>query len=204
MNRFLNPICWLLMVLLSYLFFPPALIFATQDFSYHFNKEPYINPKIIQELNTWMSDTGDQIVSINLTDSQNSNRFFADVKVDRIKDENPFVYVESDKEKFGYQYIGKTLSGVHVVYISDWSGGSGTFKSLMLINLDEDYGFSYDEKSAVLKADNRRQLIKKMGSIQLGDRYSGDIKLEGNQLLIGKDKGWFSSLLGIWKIIKIE
>jgi uncharacterized protein len=67
--------------------------------SYSFDKPPYINPRIVEALSTWISDHGDQIVEINLTDSQRSNRFFGKTLVKSTPGKNPFVYFEHQDEQ---------------------------------------------------------------------------------------------------------
>ena len=165
--------------------------------SYYFDKQPFIHPKIIQALSTWLSDTGDQIVSINLYDSQGSNRFCceSDLKVRYPADKkksNPIVFFNKDNQEFGYQYIGKTETDIHILYTYDWGGGSGVFKDIMIVTLIADYGVVFEEKHSTIKAIRARLLIKKLGEIALGDRWGGNLKIDGNNLIIGKDEGRFS------------
>ena len=164
------------------------------EYAYSFVRAPFIHPKIIQDLSTWLSDRGDQVVAINLSDSQASNRYFGDVGVNHTAGQCPFVYTEEKSQRFGYQYIGMIESGVHVLYTSDWGGGSGVFKQLILLTLEFDYGIDccdWDVQTAI-RADRKRLLIKKLGEIGLGDRWSGQLSASGNELRIGRDEGWFS------------
>ena len=39
-----------------------------------------------------------------------------------------------------------------------------------------------------------RLMLRKIGEIALGDRWEGDLKVDGNQILIGKDKGPLSKV----------
>ncbi|MCK5708612.1 MAG: hypothetical protein KAI43_13270 [Candidatus Aureabacteria bacterium] len=167
--------------------------FATeQKVEYFFNKKPYISPRIIQDLSTWISDGGDQVVAINLKDSQGSNRYFGDVFVNGTEGKSPFVYTEKGSESFGYRYVGVTDSGVYVLYFEDDTGGSGSFRSLMFVIFEHDKGITIDWDNSSINSTKERLLIKKLGEVALGDRWFGDLKLEGNKLYIGKDKGWFT------------
>lgn len=162
---------------------------SNTDQPYYFDKQPYIHPKIVQALATWLSDGGDQIVSINLLESQGSNRFCckSDIKVS-----TPVVSFSEDGEQFGYSYIGITESGVHLLYTYSSGGGSGVFKHIMLVTMETDYGVEFDEKHSVIKATNQRLLLKKLGEVVLGDRWSGELEIVGNDLIIGEDRGWYA------------
>lgn len=171
----------------------------TVEYEYSFVREPFINPEIIRDFSTRLSDLGDQVVAINLLSSQNSNRYSlypGDLGVNEKDGQCPFVYVENrDKTtRFGYQYIGMTESGVHVLSTSNWMGGSGVFKHLMLLTIEFDAGIDccdWDRQTAI-RDDSRRLLIRKLGEIGLGDRWSGQLGVSGNELRIGRDEGWFS------------
>ncbi len=164
------------------------------EYAYSFVRAPFVHPNIIEDLSVWLSDLGDQVVAINLIDAQGSNRYYGDVSVSHTAGECPFVYTEEESQRFGYRYIGMTQSGVHVLYTSDWGGGSGVSKHLMLLTLEFDYGidrYDWDVQTA-MRADKKRMLIKKLGEIGLGDRWSGQLSVSGNELHIGRDEGWFS------------
>ena len=153
-----------------------------------FSGEP-IHPKIIETLNGFLSDGGDQIVSINLYDSQDSNRFCCN---DDIKIRDKFIYSKEGAAEFGYKHIGKTESGIHVLLTYYSGGGSGVFINAMLIDLIEDYGVIFEENNLIIKANRSRLLIKNLGKIFLGDRWYGELNIVGNDLFIGKDEGGFA------------
>ncbi len=168
------------------------------EYAYSFVRPPFIHPKIIQDLSTWLSDRGDQVVAINLSDAQGSNRYFGDVGVNATDGQCPFVYTEKESQRFSYQYIGMTQSGVHVLYTSDRGDGSGVFTQLMLLAIEFDYGIDccdWDAQTAI-RADRKRLLIKKLGEIVLGDRWAGQLSVRGNELRIGRDEGHFSQSEG--------
>jgi hypothetical protein len=163
-----------------------------------------IHPKIIEDLTTWLSDGGDQVVSISLDDSQQCNRYFGDIKIKPIEGENPYIFYREEGSYFGYQYLGNTDSGVNILGISESGGGSGIFKSLLFVKIEEDYGITFNDDTNVIKKDRKRILVKKLGSVILGDRYSGELKIEGNRLLIGKDTGDFANGSERNRIIEID
>ena len=73
---------------------------------------------------------------------------------------------------YSYQYIGCSFSGVHIIRTWSNEGGSGTFCNILLVTLSTDTTVEiYSNKS--IKSE--RFLIKKIGTISLGDRYKGNI-----------------------------
>ena len=159
---------------------------------YSFYRDEFIHPKIIKDMYGGLADTGELVVSVNLLDANDSDRYFGEMKVKNIENESyPYVCFEENRVSFGYQYIGTTESGIHVLYTSDWGGGSGVFKNLMFFTFEEDEGIVEDhETSEVTK--RVRVNLKYLGYICLGDRYKGRIQLKDGLLKIGKDEGWFS------------
>lgn len=163
-----------------------------------FEHPPFIHPKIIEDLSTGVSDTGEQVVAINLVESTGSNRYFG--KIESSGEERPFVYYE-DKDVcngesacpmgppfFGYRLVGVTLSGVNVLFTESSGGGSGRFRSLLLVTIEHGKGLTnYSKGIQVLRLDRGRWLVKRIGEIMLGDRYEGDISVKGNSIYIGKD-----------------
>ena len=179
---------------------PAHITIPNKDFAYSFNKAPYISPRIIKDLSTWISDNGDQVVVINVSDSQNSNRYFGEPQVRPIKGKNPCVCWKeatvqdstTNESEFSYQYVGQTSSGLYVLVTADWGGGSGMFVSLLLLRCEYDQGINCDWDNGVVRSGTNRLLIKKVGEIPLGDRWRGDLAVKGNSIYLGKDKGWFA------------
>jgi hypothetical protein len=173
------------------------------ELPFSFWRAPFIHPKIIQDLTTWLSDNGDQVVAINLLESQHSNRYYGEVQLRQIPGGPPYVYVTetvegSDRrEEFGYRYVGKTKSGIHVLHTSGSGGGSAVFETLMLVTFECDKGIALDEDNVCrdtlsIRSGGERILVKKLGEIALGDRWDGELRVNGNEAFVGKDRGWFS------------
>ena len=148
---------------------------------YSFTRAPFINPLIIRDLSTSLADLGDQVVEINLAQSQESNRYFGRVRIGKNKNGFPNVYVADDTADifnppaFGYKFIGKTQSGIYVLQTSDCGGGSGIFENLLLLVFEHDYGVTFDNKKHTLLRGDARLLLKKIGEIPLGDRWTGKV-----------------------------
>jgi hypothetical protein len=149
-----------------------------------------INPMIIKDLSTWISDGGDQVVAINLLQSQNTNRYFnyRDYKIEKhgkyfsVKLDLPLEDQDSTAF-FKYTVEGVTDNGVFVIKTVENGGGSGYFYNLLFVRIREDSGFGNIENEK-LALNRKRILIEKLGEIPLGDRTSPDIKVEKNNVRI--------------------
>jgi uncharacterized protein len=172
----------------------------SKERSYSFTRAPFVNPRIINDLSTWLSDDGEQVVAINLTEAQESNRYSGDVATRQVVGRNPYVYFETPADdagergsEFGYRYIGRTAAGVDVLLTTQSGGGSGIFENLLVLRMEPD-----DHAPSVISAGSnhetmtfrrKRLLLRKLGEIGLGDRWDGPLKIMGNDILIGKDTG---------------
>jgi uncharacterized protein len=177
-----------------------------------FTAAPFISPRIINDLSTWMSDLGDQVVAINLTESQGSNRYFGNIESRRVGT-GTYVYYRTPSgtrdAEFGYTYVGRTASGIDVLRTWYSGGGSGEFETLLLVKLERSESGgelrSTGGNSETLTFKTPRLLIRKLGDIGLGDRYDGDVKVTGDQIAIGKDRGPLSNVEQRQaRVIKIE
>ena len=173
-----------------------------KEVSYSFTKAPFINPKIVNDLSTELSDEGDQVLAINLTNSETSNRYACDIKIAKTGNRYPYVYSQDQVEggerpaEFGYRYVGRTATGVDVLFTAESGGGSGVFEGLMLVRISEESGAPSAEPAAgsiqTLTFRKKRLVIKKVGEIGLGDRWDGILAVKGNAISIGKDTGALS------------
>lgn len=150
-----------------------------------------INPNIIKDLEIWISDSQDAVIEINLAGAQFSNRYFLEKGMTLTKPyKNPIIsrYNENTKDHFSYQNIGYTSSGIHVLKITDWSDdGSGVFESLMFVRFVSSAGIKIDKKKEEIVNGPPRLAIKKLGELALGDRWRGELTLQGNTLTIKAD-----------------
>ena len=199
---------------------PPQSPVRTIDAAYSFTREPFVDPRILYEMQTWTSGLGDLVVEIDLssiddrdwssswteikiTESIWPDGWFGTLPASKSRDPGesancPFVSAtEKDGHGyFGYGYVGMTDFGAHVLFTSESGGGSGTWTGLMLLASEFRQGIEHDEKRngrGVVRAGHRRVVLRKLGTIRLGDRWGGEIRIRGNSLFIGRDEGWFSS-----------
>ena len=185
---------------------PPSV--QTIDAPFSFAQAPFVHPRIVKDLTTWLSDTGDQVVAVNLTDSNWSNRYHGEVEASskrcsRVRWQGP------ERSWFSYRYVGMTDSGVHVLRTSESGGGTLVSAALLFAVVEFDYGFRHyaqDFRSLpaaapmvpgqfgarVLRPDRQRILLRKLGTFGLGDRWDGDLAVRGNDVTLGEDHGWFA------------
>ena len=148
---------------------------------YSFITKEYINPAILEELLGWISDIGDQIVSINISESNDSNKFYGNISEKLIENNYPIITFKNNELIYSYQYIGCSFSGVHIIRTWSNEGGTGIFCNIILVTLSTDTIIEiYNHKSIK----EERFIIKKVGTIPLGDRYEGNISYKFGFLLI--------------------
>ncbi|MBM7073624.1 hypothetical protein JQC92_16540 [Shewanella sp. 202IG2-18] len=161
---------------------PKSKLVRDFDFTkYSFVDSDFINPRILEDLCGWLSDTGDQIVSINIEKSNKSNRYFGKITSQNIEGENTIVTSEHDEGWFKYQYLGCSFSGVHILRTWSNTGGSGVFCNIVMVTLSVDSSF---EQTNTESCKINRLVIKLVGSLPLGDRYDGSPKYKFGVLSI--------------------
>jgi hypothetical protein len=160
---------------------------ANRDFAYR--GQP-INPRAVQELLSWISDSLPGPVSIDLAGTWNSNRYFGEFA--RRAGGDVFIDLKTAQVGpaadnpgwFAYRRIGTLTSGVHVVETWENRGGSGVFTNLLLVRFVVDQEHSSGER-------RQRLLMVRVGEEPLGDRYSGEVVVKGNVITIaagGRDR----------------
>jgi hypothetical protein len=152
---------------------------------YSFINPEFIHPQILDDLAGWLSDSGDQIVAINISESNKSNRYHGDVTVEQ-SDGYPVVKSSYEEGWVSYKYIGRSFSGVHIIQTWSNRGGSGVFTNIFLVTLSSDSSL---ESNGVNYTKKARFVIKLVGSLPLGDRYQGKVKYKYGLLSLSPCKG---------------
>ncbi len=177
--------------------------FRLDSVPYSLNFEPYINPKLIHDLEAWISDAGDQVVAIDLFDSQNSARYQCEGEFGEGVGETTYAHMEDGwREKhyggwdrdpfFEYSYIGQTDNGIYVLLSRECTGGMGIFPRLLMVTFEKDQTMIIDWDRKLIRKDKNRLLIRKVGKIALNDHWIGELNVEGNKLFIGSDVGRYA------------
>lgn len=146
---------------------------------YTFHREEFINPKIVEEMQGPLADSGPQIISINVRNANISNQFFSEVRV-RTTKTLPYVYFQEQDKEFGYSLVGITTTGIHIVHTQSTQGGSGVFhKLLFFIYTDTDsIAFGMEVIPSVMPT------LTLIGSLPLGDRFAGTITFADDLLTV--------------------
>ena len=180
--------------------------------TYSFKTAPFVHPKIINDLVGYLSDSGDQVVVINLLDSQDSNRYFGEIAVtlqlDPTEPSWPWVYSVDGEENadetlgelrgrpwYAYRYVGSTQDGLDVVHARDSGGGSGISNHVVFTRTEMDGGVDYpllreveSRRAAARPKVRDRELIRFVGKVPLGDRWLGTVEVVGNDVVVrGRD-----------------
>ena len=180
--------------------------------TYSFKQAPFVHPNIVGDLIGNLSDDGDQVVAINLLDSQDSNRYFGKIFVTPQTDplvpswpwassfdREPDVDEERGdfwgQEFYAYRYLGSTQSDLDVLHEKHSGGGSGVFNSLVFVRTEAGYGVDYpllrdidSRQSAAGPEFRHRELIRIVGKIPLGDRWRGTVEVVGDDVVVrGRD-----------------
>ena len=167
-----------------------------------------VHPKIIEDMITWISDSGDQTVAINLEDSQGSNKYnFYEGLSASIENKNLWVKIEHEDGFFSYYFHGVSDNGIMVLGTAENGGGSGVFQQLMLFRIKEvavlelqhdtleediswspstDYGYEIlkSKNSRISKSDKKRIYLEKVYKFLLGDRNYHSVSIDNNFLVL--------------------
>lgn len=160
--------------------------------SYSFNDKPYVHPKMVWELMPWLSDTDQQMLSLSVSAWEGSNRYYEEIEKKTFNDGHEFIYYtcrRGEHLRFGYVYHGKSDSGIHVLETIENTSGSANFVSLFLCRLTIES--KYEIEDGKLGIEEAREVLHLIKTIPLGDRWTGDITVNGNQLKVGPDRGRF-------------
>jgi hypothetical protein len=149
---------------------------------YSFTESEYINPMIVADLGGWISDTADQITSVDIIGANDSNRYHSTLSTQAGGTHSVIEATDANGESFSYEYLGCTPSGLHILKTKEYGAGAGVFYGLMLVTLSLDYSLDIaPERTTKVE----RLVMKKIGSISLGDRYNGTVIYSWFFLTIG-------------------
>jgi len=151
------------------------------NLKFTFSGKP-IHPFVVKEFSNWLSDNRPpMITTVDVAAAFDTNKY-QDSKLEK---RDNWLFAESEEmdgdvrlyESFGYHWIGRLANGIHVLETGSSGGGSGFFMDLMFVKFSEGEIFWENKKEKQL-------LMTIVGTYSLGDRYEGEIKINGNKVLI--------------------
>ena len=148
------------------------ILIAELNNNFTFNGET-VNPKLIAEFFSPINSDEPAIMSINLSGTNHSNKYFLYSKV--IKEADSSVrYVEKneyEEETIGYKWLGKLDNNTHILKCFWNGGGSGLFSSLLFVDFTT---MMFNDNGKIFKQIN----INCTGTYSLGDRSTAKISLD--------------------------
>ena len=165
--------------------------------TYSFANSPFVHPRIVEDLIGWFSDSGEQVISINMLDSQNSNRYSGEVMISVDEDplQSPLVYSIREEllgsrtleSRYSYRYIGSTPDGLDVIHYWSFEGGILVPHWILFARMEADRGVEYQiagRQDAAQPKIRRRELIRLVGKFYLGNKWAGTIHLQEENLIV--------------------
>ncbi|WP_426615021.1 hypothetical protein [Bradyrhizobium sp. McL0616] len=140
-----------------------------------------VPPNIFRDMGDGdLADSGSIIVTIDAKAATGSNLY-----ADPIKRNDTWIAQSraspGDKtlnEEEAYRYIGMTANKLLVVITSYSGGGSGVFYSLHILTAEPARAFDSEGKRY------ERLNVTTIRSVALGDRWNGEVTIDGNAILI--------------------
>ncbi|WP_156175620.1 hypothetical protein [Bradyrhizobium sp. LTSP849] len=140
-----------------------------------------VPPNIFRDMGDGdLADSGSIIVTIDVKAATGSNLY-----ADPIRRNSTWIAQSraspGDKaltEEEAYRYIGMTANKLLVVTTSYSGGGSGVFYSLHVLTAEPVRAFDSEGKRY------ERLNVTTIRSVALGDRWNGDVRIDGNAILI--------------------
>lgn len=145
---------------------------------FRFQGKP-IHPGAIQLLIGHLADLLPVITAVELEGWTRSN----ECRAGSITRDDFQEWESSEKQVFGYDHIGTTKSGSHVLTTYEYGGGgSGIWEYLILVRL-------HVERTSEGGETRARTILKSVGGIFLGDREGSLVSLAGNRITIAPGRG---------------
>lgn len=140
-----------------------------------------VPPNIFRDMGDGdLADSGSIIVTIDVRAATGSNRY-----ADPIKRNGAWIAQgrtgPGDKdlrEEEAYRYVGMTANKLLVVTTSYSGGGSGVFHSLHFLTAEPALAFDSEGKRY------ERLNVSIIRSVALGDRWNGEVRIDGNAVLV--------------------
>ena len=164
-----------------------------------------IQPSIIKEFIVSLADSGDQTISINLSDSVWSNKhcchkehvkvifpkYYDDLRKKIAKgivvESNP-EYEECEECFFSYTHLGTTDNGAIILKVVDYGGGSMAFGEFLGLKVKERMGTDFVYGIPSLTFDRQQIVLEKLFSIVIPSHIPDNLEINGNFIILNGTK----------------
>jgi hypothetical protein len=156
---------------------------ATEEVRQHFTIDGRpVPPEIFRDFGDGdLADSGAIWVTVDLRAATGSNLYADPIKVDGawVTQTKKPEGAGNSEESTSYRLIGIAQNGLLVFVAAYNGGGSGTFYTLHTLDVVDQVAFDAEGKP------NRRLAATIVQSMPLGDRWNGEVTLQGNKIIVG-------------------
>ncbi len=156
-----------------------------------FVQEPYVHPAALIRLLVPL--TPNDIEDVDATVLVTGNRSPYDSPITTHSDDNGGLwihtaFVDDDQTNcsISYRHLGDTTSGIPVLHVAYWPGGSGIFEYIVLVEIKRTSRWEYADEMPLRPMRSSRLVLISKSCVFFADRFAGKVKMEGNILKISK------------------
>lgn len=140
-----------------------------------------VPPEIFRDMGDGdMADSGSIIVTIDVKAATGSNLYADPIRRngDWVSQSRQDPHDKNLTQEEAYRFIGATANKLLVAVTSYSGGGSGVFYTLHILSAEPGHGIDSDGKRY------QRLNVTTIRSVPLGDRWDGDVRINGNIIAI--------------------
>jgi len=140
---------------------------------------------VVRELLGDVCDRRGVISAIDLDLAETSDRFYGPISTGEFKGKIWNTTKTADGLRFSYTYLGRAPSGTEVRMTQEGGGGSGVFTNVLLLATESRVVHEWNSGELEPKL---HQVLRFVGSVPLGDRFSGEVRLYGMSLRVDRSR----------------
>lgn len=153
------------------------LVSAPSDTAFAVNHKP-IHPAVIQALMTPMETTTPFVRAVDVLAFAENDAFELTSQLDVMTAHRLDAKRTRTGENISYTHVGVLPGRVHVLDVSECSGGSGIFRSLLLVRLSE------ASEASLTRGRPKTLVLFSVDQIALGDRNNAIVSVEGEGVVV--------------------
>lgn len=159
--------------------------------SLSFAQAPYVHPLAISKLLPPLVRTDiENVAATVLTKSDKTPFYIEPIETHADDDDNLWIYSRFNEHDCGksisYRHLGETPSGITVLHVANWPGGSGVFHYIVLVEIKQCSTWDYDGDIPLQPRFADRVVLMSRGAVIVDDRFAGRLKLEDSRVMISE------------------